>query len=277
MATLAGVGTYLLYTAVALDWRGFGGGRVLARAAALRSHLPPADLAASGSVLFVLGVAFGFAIFGGALPAVTIGAFAAAAPTSARRHGDAERHALAQEAWPRMIEEVRILTGSAGRSIPQALFEVGARAPAAMRPAFDAAHREWLVSTDFGRTIGVLKAGLGDATADATAETLLVAHDLGGTDLDRRLEALVDDRIQDIQGRKDARARQAGVRFARRFVLVVPLGMALAGMSVGAGRASYQTPGGQVAVAIGIAMVVACWVWAGRIMRLPDQERVFGG
>ena len=74
-----------------------------------------------------------------------------------------------------------------------------------------------------------------------SCETLLVAHEVGGTDLDRRLQALIDDRVQDTQGRKDARAKQAGARFARRFVLIVPAGMALAGMSVGNGRAAYQT------------------------------------
>ena len=145
------------------------------------------------------------------------------------------------EAWPRLLEEIRILTSSLGRSIPQALFEVGRRAPEELRPAFAAAHREWLLSTDFARTLRVLKANLADPTADAVCETLLVAHEVGGTDLDRRLEALIDDRVQDTQGRKDARAKQAGARFARRFVLIVPAGMALAGMSVGTGRAAYQT------------------------------------
>ena len=65
------------------------------------------------------------------------------------------------------------------------------------------------------------------------------------------------------------------MRFARRFVLIVPLGMALAGMSIGTGRAAYQTPLGQAAVALGLVAVVACWLWAGRLMRLPEEERVF--
>jgi tight adherence protein B len=146
--------------------------------------------------------------------------------------------------------------------------------PAELRPAFAAAQREWLISTDFARTLAVLKARLADPTADVVCETLLVAHDLGGTDLDRRLEALVEDRFQDLQGRKDARAKQAGVRFARRFVLIVPLGMALAGLSIGTGRDAYQTALGQAAVAAGIGVIVLCWLWAGRLMRLPEDERV---
>jgi len=32
---------------------------------------------------------------------------------------------------------------------------------------------------------------------------------------------------------------------------------------------------GQAAVAAAIGMVVLCWVWAGTLMKLPDEERVF--
>src|SRR3546814_11027750 len=110
----------------------------------------------------------------------------------------------------------------------------------------DVCSSDLLISTDFERTLTVLKAGLADPTADATCETLLVAHTVGGSDLDRRLEALIEDRIQDTQGRKDARAKQAGARFARRFVVFAPLGMAPAGMSVGNGRQAFRSPPGQL-------------------------------
>ena len=144
-----------------------------------------------------------------------------------------------------------------------------------MRPAFDSAHREWLISTDFERTLSVLKAGLADPTADATCETLLVAHTVGGSDLDRRLEALAEDRIQDTQGRKDARAKQAGARFARRFVLFVPFGMAIAGMSVGDGRQAFSSATGQFLTLVAVLLVIGCWTWAGQILRVPEEERVF--
>ena len=74
---------------------------------------------------------------------------------------------------------------------------------------------------------------------------------------------------------RDARAKQAGVRFARRFVIVVPVGMAVAGMSLGDGRAAYETATGQILVAIAVGLVGCCWVWSGRMLRLPDEQRVF--
>jgi tight adherence protein B len=284
LACLAGAGTYLLYTSLVLHVRDLplppsnASRRQLRRDWLVQAGLadvPLRDLAAVIIALAALGGVSAYALFGGVLPAIAVAGFAATFPLASYRARRRSRRAAAMDAWPRLLEELRILTSSLGRSIPQALFEVGRRAPEELQPAFASAHREWLLSTDFARTLRVLKANLADPTADAVCETLLVAHDVGGTDLDRRLEALIDDRVQDTQGRKDARAKQAGARFARRFVLIVPAGMAMAGMSVGTGRAAYQTASGQLLVVIAILMVIGCWAWAGRIMTLPEEKRVF--
>jgi tight adherence protein B len=289
LALTAAYGIFLVYTSVALGWRGLGAGPgtgpsqppgVRVRRWGERAGLAdvrPAELTAVVLLLAAVGAAMAFALFGGVAAPMIAGLFAASFPIASHRARRRKGREHAREAWPRMLEEIRVLTGSAGRSIPQALFDVGQRGPDEMRPAFAAAQREWLISTDFERTLIALKDLLADPTADVVCETLLVAHEVGGADLDRRLAALAEDRLQDLQGRKDASSKQAGVRFARRFVLLVPLGMALAGLSIGSGRSAYQTASGQVGVAFGLVMVVLCWTWAGRLMRLPEEERVFGG
>jgi tight adherence protein B len=290
LALGAATGTYLLYTALVLGWRGFSGLRAAAgvggslwrgrvrdwMAQAGLSEQKPAALVGGAAAVSVVGGLVGLAIFGTALPALVLaGAVGVGWPAASCRVRRERVRAAAQEAWPRLIEEIRILTSNLGRSVPQALFEAGARAPRDLRPAFDAAHREWLLSFDFERTVAVLKARLADPTADAACETLLVAHQVGGSDLDRRLEALAADRILDVQDRKDARAKQAGVRFSRKFVLLVPCGMALVGTTVGTGRDAYRTPWGQTMVMVGVAVVAVCWAWAGRLLKLPAEERVF--
>jgi tight adherence protein B len=287
VALCAAAGTYYLYTALAFGWRGLWLGPPVARRARARRRASDwlvqagvGDVSAREfvlvtTVLVALGAVGGVALFGGAVPALVLALCVGAAPLASYRVRRQHLRASAQDAWPRMIEEIRIRTSGLGRSVPQALFEAGERAPASLRPAFAAAQREWVLSTDFERAVGVLKDRLADPTADAACETLLVAHEVGGSDLDRRLEALIEDRVIDVQGRKDARSKQAGVRFARRFVLLVPVGMALVGMSVGNGRAAYATPWGQTLVVLGIAAVVACWVWAGRLLKLPEEQRVF--
>ena len=235
----------------------------------------PSEFLAVMGLLLVVGTGLTFAVFGALLPALAVGTFAATYPVASYRARRRQRRRRAAEAWPRMIEEIALLTGSLGRSIPQALFEVGRGGPEEMQPAFEAAFRTWLVTTDFARSVTVLKTGLADATADAACETLLVAHEVGGSDVQRRLAALVEDRVADVHGRKDAASKQAGVRFARRFVLFVPVGMALCGLTIGNARAAYGTPLGQTATVFAVAMVGLCWLWSGRLLRLPEEERVF--
>lgn len=288
-ATLAGYGMFLLYTAAALGWRGLSlvdrkPGLEARRARMwIRAWLDQVGLNEAGagevlgasSLLGVFGALVAFALFGGLLPAIVTGVFASTFPLASFRARRERRLATAREHWPRLLEELRLLTGSLGRSIPQALFEVGRKAPSEIRDAFAMAEREWLLTTDFPRTLGVLRRRLADPTADAVCETLAVAQEIGGGDLDGRLAELVEDRVVDLQARKESLSKQAGVRFARRFVLIVPLGMALAGLSIGTGRSAYETPAGQLAVAAGILAVVACWLWSGRLMRLPGAPRVF--
>jgi tight adherence protein B len=287
LALVAAYGVFLLYTALAFRWTGvgvspsaFGGTR---RRRKLEDFLVQAGLenvrvvefVAVEVVLFLVASAFGWAVYGGAVVPLAVGFAAATVPVASARSRRRARRELAREAWPRMIEEIRMQAVSLGRSIPQALLSVGMRGPEEMRPAFAAAQREWLISTDFGRTLDVLKAQLADPTADAVCETLLIAHEVGGTDVDRRLRALIDDRVQDLQGRKDARSKQAGVRFARLFVLIVPLGMAFAGLAIGDGRAAYASARGQMMILVAFGLMGLCWVWAGHLLKLPEEQRVF--
>jgi tight adherence protein B len=289
LLALAGAyGVFLLFTSLTLGWTGLAPRPGSGARRHLRPRLDswllqagldemrPAELAAAVAALFVVGALVAWGLFGGVLPPLAVGLAAASAPLAAARSRRDRRRLEAREAWPHLIEELRIKTTTLGRSIPQALLDVGRSAPDDLRPAFEAAGREWLISTDFEATIEVLERRLDDATADTVCETLLVAHAIGGTEIDRCLTALVDDRILDQQSRKDARARQAGARFARCFVLFVPLGMALVGLSIGEGRRAYQSATAQLLVLVGLSLMGLCWLWAGRMMRLPAEERVFG-
>ncbi|HLK41905.1 MAG TPA: hypothetical protein VKV34_01080, partial [Thermoleophilia bacterium] len=200
VAVVASYGVFLLYTGFVFGWRGVGlgpgtgsrrrGARDRAQAWLAQAGLADVGVSEVGTVsalLFLAGGGVAFALFGGVLPSIVAGGFAATFPVASLRSRRERRRTEAREAWPRMIEEMRLLTGSLGRSVPQALFDVGRRSPEDMRAAFRAAQREWMISTDFPRTLAVLKKSLADATADVVCETLLVAYEVGGTDLDHRL------------------------------------------------------------------------------------------
>lgn len=289
LAVAAAYGVHLLFTGVAFGWRGVGPGpatpsvrrrRRLVRAWLVEAGLGDVrsvEIVTGAAVLVAAGAGVGWMLFGGVVAPMAAALATCTVPVMAARSRRERRRAVARDAWPRLIEEIRVRTSSLGWSIPQAVFDVGRRAPAELRPAFERGRREWLLSTDFERALDVLRAHLVDATADAVCETLLVAHQIGGSEVGRCLGALIEDRVMDLQGRKDAASRQAGARFARSFTLLVPLAMALIGMSIGQGRSAYESGSGQALVLVAIAVMVLCWLWAGRIMRLPGERRVFVG
>jgi tight adherence protein B len=186
------------------------------------------------------------------------------------RHARRARHDRALESWPTIIEQCRINSNARGMSLPIALFRAADEAPRELRPAFDEAEAEWQRSLDFERACAALRHQLNDPTTQLVTDTLVVAHQIGGTDVDRRLSDLARDRAIDVAERKDARAKQAGVRFARRFVLIVPLGMAAVGASIGNGREAYTTATGTLWTVVGIALLGACWAWSGVLLRSPS-------
>ncbi len=236
-------------------------------AARLRTARLPLGASAGGTVLGVVAV--------GGPAALVVGALAAVCSVLGRRSIDTARREQARRLWPALLEEVRVLTVSGGRSIPRALLEAGARAPAPTADAFVAARQAWRVSADVERTLSTLKEQLAEASTDLVVETLLVAHEVGGADVGRRLARLAEDRRRDLAARDLAVAKLAGARFARWFVVIVPLGMAVAGQAVGTGRAAFASSGGQVVALLAAALVAACWLWAGTLLRLPEEPRVF--
>lgn len=284
LASCAAAGTYLLLQPERPGRASTTGWRTFRRTVVLRLDR---WLAGSGlgavSVRQFLGLSVGvgalatvvcWLVLGVGLPSLFVGIAASGLPTALWRRRATEVRNATMEAWPRMIEEIRVRVGSTGQPIPQALIETGIAGPEAMRGSFLAARRQWTLTTDFPATVSVLKESLADPTADAVCETLLVVHEVGG-ELDARLEALATDRRADLRHRREADARSAGARLARWFVIIVPAGMAFAGLNLGEGRRAYGTPAAQVATVVAIAMVAACWWWAGRIMSTPAQARVF--
>lgn len=272
------VGVWLLSTPGGRRLVGIRWSPAAVRRAASAAPRAPVPLlrGALWGVAAALGGWFGaWMLFGGVVAPALVALLSAAIPPCAATQRYRCRGADSWQAWPRLLAEIRILVIHRGQSIPAALFAAGAHAPDGMRQAFSEATRTWSLSTDFEASLRVLKTSLADPTADAVCETLLAAHRIGGVRIDARLRALAEATQAEAAARSDARAKQAGARFARSFVALVPAFMALIGLSIGRGRQAYESGDGQLLVAFSVLAVAGCWVWAGRIMAIPVRKRVF--
>lgn len=231
--------------------------------------------ALAGAAAAAVGWIGAWTLFGGVAVPALVAVLGGVAPLCAAAQRYRRHAADSWRAWPRLLADIRVSVAHRGQSIPAALFAAGGHAPAGMRQAFSEAARTWSLSTDFEASLRVLKTSLADPTADAVCETLLAAHQIGGVQIDARLRALAETAQAEAAARSDARAKQAGARFARSFVAFVPAFMAVIGLSIGRGRQAYESTDGQLLVALSVLAVAGCWLWAGRIMAVPMRKRVF--
>ena len=191
LAVMAAYGVHLAYSAAAFQWTGVRPGPRPVRRRPRRSaqawlvqagleEVTPRTFVGVVGVMATLGAAVGYVLFGTPLPTLVAAALVGTTPITAYRRRREVRRSASQDAWPRLIEEVRVLASSAGRSIPHALFEAGRHTPPALRSAFEAAEREWGLSTDFARTLDLLKQRLSDPTAGPLSRVPGVAAACGG-------------------------------------------------------------------------------------------------
>lgn len=187
----------------------------------------------------------------------------------------ARREAVTQELWPELLDTLRVDLAVTAVPLADALFAAARRLPPAICDRFATAERQWQNTLDVGKALDVLAARFDDATTDVVCASLRTVTDLPGVTVQQRLADLSHDLRTQIRHHKDAEATLAGARFARRFVVIVPVAMALVGSVLGDGRSAYASPAGQTAGLVALAVMIGCWWWASRLLRVPEPPRVF--
>lgn len=212
----------------------------------------------------------------GAGPAASVGAvFGAAGGMSMVERQVASRRRMRAEVWPSVLDAMRIDLGFNPVPLGDALFAAAHALPAAVRVKFVAAERVWRNTLDLPRAVAVVASAFDDPVTDVVCESLRTMHALPQAAAHRRLAVIAQDVRTTVQHVKDADALLAGARFARRFVLIVPLVMGAVGVWVGEGRQAYATATGQWVGVAALTAMAACWWWAGRLLAVPQPPRVF--
>jgi hypothetical protein len=177
------------------------------------------------------------------------------------------RRARSDDAWPLIVDEVRLLVTLAGRSVPQALVEAGRWAPPQLQVAFADAAASWHRTADADHMVGVLAAGLDDAVGTMLCEVVLAARHTAGSDLDAQLGTLHAWACAQARRRDQVMmARRAPGRGERELLVVVPLTSACVAVAAGPGRSALWTGPGVMTIALGLAVLAGCRLWAGRIL-----------
>lgn len=244
--------------------------------------LQEAGVDRSPAAVLVAVVTAAFGVFG-LVTAATRTPLVAVAPTIAvvaalptvLGHRRRVRRRATLAAWPDALREL-VATLTAGRSLGQALAQLGETGPESLRAVF--ADFPALVRV-FGTVgaLGTVQSRLADPTSDRVIEVLLVAHEHGGAIVREILEDLVVATTADLEVLTEIDTEGLEQRINGRAVLVLPwLVLVALTLRPGPFRDFYASTGGSLVIAAAAACSVVGAGWLGRLGTEPPEPRVFG-
>lgn len=223
-------------------------------------------------IALVIAAAF-YSLASAAVPSLALGLAAGTLPYLALRSAARRRTGALRDVWPEAVDHISSAV-RAGMSLPEAMGQLGARGPEALRAAFVEFERDYRASGDFAAALDRLKARLADPVADRIIEALRITREVGGTDLGVLLRTLSSFLRDDARTRSELEARQSWTVNAARLALVAPWAV-LAMMSTRPQAAeAYDTPAGMAVIAIGAGVSLLAYRAMLMIARLPQDERV---
>jgi tight adherence protein B len=194
-------------------------------------------------------------------------------PTAVLRRRRLKRIRLTQAAWPDVVDDLASAV-RAGLPLPEAVVEVGARAPEVLRHHFVRFADDLRVEGRFHDALDSLKAGLADPVADRVIEALRLARDVGGTDLGRLLRDLSESLRAHARIRQDIEARQSWTVNSARLAVAAPWLTVLLLATRREAVVAFNSPIGSLLLLFAAVVSVVAYRLMLALGRLPQERRV---
>lgn len=225
-----------------------------------------------------LGLAMGvFILVTGATRSVivglSLGVLALGGPISWLDSKARKRHRRFRDAWPDALATL-IASVRAGMSLPEACLALSDRGPHELRGGYDAFRSSYRSGGSFVLALISMRDALADPIADRVAASLLLAHEVGGSDLVRTLRATSDFVLEDTRVRKEIEARWSWTVSAARVAASAPwIVLMMMATRPEAAQAFDSPAGASVVLGGGIATVLGYRLML-RAGRLPQERRL---
>lgn len=227
----------------------------LSVAGAVTSGLLVAGISSSGLIAAV------FAIGGGWLPLAYV------------RSRRTRRQRRFRAVWPDAIQGL-ISAVRAGISLAEACAAQSNKGPEELRPGFRAFAGTYRATGNFQTGLARLQVELSDPVADRVVASLMLAHEVGGTDLVRVLRTLADFVREDLRVRKEIEARWSWTVTAARVAAAAPWLVLLMMSTRPEAAAAYNSPAGASVITGGAIATLAGYRLMLRAARLPEERRL---
>ena len=177
------------------------------------------------------------------------------------------------EAWPDAIATL-IAAVRAGVSLPEACVGLTVRGPVELASGFDAFASTYRATGSLEAGLRRLRDELRDPVADRVAVALLMAHEVGGSDLVRVLRTLGDFVREDLRVRKEIEARWSWTVTAARVAAAAPWVVLLMMATRPEAAAAYDSTAGTMVVFGGAVATFLGYRLMLRAARLPEEPRL---
>lgn len=225
------------------------------------------------ALLGFCGALLGAAVFGTVGIAYPIGIYAAWLPAAfAKRRRDLRRKTFREE-WPDAIASL-ISAIRAGMSLPEACTSLATRGPQHLKNGFTSFASSYRSSGNLESGLARLREELCDPIADRVVVALLLAHEVGGTDLIRILKATASFVREDLRTRKEIEARWSWTVTAARVAAAAPWIVLTLMSTRSEAAAAYNTTAGLIVIAGGALATLVGYRLMLRAGRLPDEPRL---
>lgn len=195
-----------------------------------------------------------------------------AIPVAALDASRTRRRTVAESTWPDIIDAVRMAIRS-GVPLHDALATAESQVPRDWRASWNRAVVDLARGTSIHAALTALRAERAEPIADRVCETIIIAEEMGGTELPRVLEELARSVRDDVRLRREATARQSWVRHAARLGAIAPWAVVVMLGSRTENREAFASPAG-TALLVGCAgATVVAYIVMTALGRLPESTR----
>ncbi|MDA8276736.1 MAG: hypothetical protein M0Z45_00835 [Actinomycetota bacterium] len=180
---------------------------------------------------------------------------------------------VAASEWPNVLSELHLRITAMGSPMHHGLFSAAKSAKETLHSAFEHSERTFAITNSFELALDTLYNDLPFTTTFRVVEALKVVLEVPGGDIAGIILDLKDDLEREWRQQSEFEARLKGVKFARNFVVIVPVAMFLAGASIG-GFGSYRGVASIITLSMSSVVVFTCWVI---VSKMTSSDALYKG
>jgi len=185
------------------------------------------------------------------------------------------RRSVAQVQWPELVDD--LASGvRAGLSLPQAMAALVAQVPPEVRPALEQMLSSYRANGDFAPAMLQFAETVNDPAADHFVAALVLANDLGGSDLGSLLRVLSENLRIEASLAGEIKARQSWTVNGAKLAIAAPWITVCVLSTRADARATYFSTGGIKLLEICFLISVAAYWLMKRIGQMPRAPRLLG-